>query len=116
MLRLLADASLHGDITRGLLHLQPDLDLVRAQDCGIRTATDQVILEEAARAGRVVVTQDLDTMIGYAYERVRRGQLMPGLLVVRQGVPIGRAIEAILLVALGSDAGEWEGQVVYLPL
>ena len=34
---------------------------------------------------------------------------MPGLLVVRQGMSIGVAIEAILLVAIGSDEGEWEG-------
>ena len=82
MLRLLADASLHGDITRGLLQRQPNLDFVRAQDRGLRTAADQVILEQAAHEGRVVVTQDLDTMIGYAYTRVRLGQPMPGLFVV----------------------------------
>ena len=116
MLRLLIDESVDGDITRGLLRRQPDLDSLGAQDCGLRTAADQVILEQAARDGRVVVTQDLDTMIGYAYTRVRLGQVMPGLFVVSQNVPIGDAIEAILLVAIGSDEGEWEAQVVHLPL
>ena len=116
MLRLLADASLHGDITRGLLHHRPGLDLVRAQDLGLRTAADPVILEQAARDGRVVVTQDLKTMIGYAYDRVRRREAMPGLFVVSQEIPIGQAIDAILLPAICSEEGEWEGQVLHLPL
>jgi len=107
---------LHGDVIRGLLRRQPDLDLVRAYDRGLRTAADQLILEHAALDGRVVVSQDLETMIGYAYTRVRLGRPMPGLIVLRQGVPIGDAIEAILLVAMCSDVGEYEGQVVHLPM
>ena len=35
MLRLLADENFHGDIVRGLLLRQPDLDLVRVQDVGL---------------------------------------------------------------------------------
>ncbi len=55
-------------------------------------------------------------MIGDAYTRVRLGQAMPGLFVVSQDVQIGEAIEAILLVTLCSEQGEWEGQVLHLPL
>jgi hypothetical protein len=32
MLRLVADENFNGDIVRGLLLRQPDLDIVRAQD------------------------------------------------------------------------------------
>ncbi len=110
------DASVGGRITRGLLRHQPELDLVRVQERGLRTAEDPAILEHAARDGRVVVTQDRNTMIADAFTRIRLGQRMPGLLVVRQGMPIGVAIEAILLLAIGSDEGEWESQVVHLPL
>lgn len=116
MLRLLADASFSGDITRGLLLRSPSLDLVRVQDIGLRTAADPIILERAAGDGRVVLTQDLNTMIGYAYERVRLGQGMPGLFVVGQDVSIGQVIEDILILAECSEEGEWEGQVVHLPL
>ena len=55
-------------------------------------------------------------MIGYAYERVRLGQAMPGLFVVGQDVPIGQAVEEILILAECSEEGEWEGQVLHLPL
>ncbi|HYU17699.1 MAG TPA: hypothetical protein VEQ11_03305 [Chloroflexota bacterium] len=41
---------------------------------------------------------------------------MPGVFVVRQALPIRRAVDEILLVAECSLEGEWEGQVRYLPL
>jgi hypothetical protein len=36
MLRLLTDEDVHGDIVHGLRRRQPALDLVRAQDVGLR--------------------------------------------------------------------------------
>ncbi len=41
---------------------------------------------------------------------------MPGVFEVSRKVPIGVAIEEILILAECSEAGEWEGQVRYLPL
>lgn len=41
---------------------------------------------------------------------------MPGVFEVGRSVPIGRAIEDMLLLAEYSLDGEWEGQVRYLPL
>lgn len=55
-------------------------------------------------------------MTHYAYERVRAEKSMPGVFEVNRNVPIGVAIDEILLLALYSIEGEWEGQVRYLPL
>ena len=41
---------------------------------------------------------------------------MPGVFEVSREVPIGVAIEQILLLVECSLEGEWEGQVRYLPL
>jgi hypothetical protein len=41
---------------------------------------------------------------------------MPGVFEVSRDVPIGVAIEDILLLAECSLDDEWEGQVQYLPL
>ena len=41
---------------------------------------------------------------------------MPGVFAVSRSVPIGRAIEDLLLLAECSLEGEWEGQIRYLPL
>ena len=116
MLRLAADENFNNDIVRGLWRRKPELDIVRIQDVGLSGADDPTVLEWAAREGRVLLTHDVTTMTGYAYERVRAGQPMPGVFEVSRAVPIGLAIEDILLLAECSLEGEWEGQVRYLPL
>ena len=70
----------------------------------------------AAQQGRVLLTHDVSTITRFAYERVRAGKPMPGIFELRRGVPIGRAIDDILLLAECSLEDEWEGQVRYLPL
>lgn len=74
------------------------------------------MLAWAAHEGRILLTHDVSTMTRYAYERVEKGLSMPGVFEVSRDVPIGRAIEDILLLAECSQEGEWEGQVRYLPL
>ncbi|MFC1463879.1 MAG: DUF5615 family PIN-like protein [Candidatus Brachytrichaceae bacterium NZ_4S206] len=116
MLRLAADENFNNDIVRGLLRRKPDLDIVRVQDVGLSGADDPTILDWAAQEGRVLLTHDVTTITRYAYERVQAGKRMPGVFDVSRKVPIGIAIEDILLVAECSLEGEWEGQVRYLPL
>lgn len=116
MIRLLADENVRGGLIRGLLRRNPTLDLVRAQDAGLSGRDDRTVLEWAARQGRVVLTHDIETMVGLAYQRAGRGGPMPGVVVVAQSMPMDRALEEILVFAEGSYEGEWEGQVQYLPL
>ena len=116
MLRLAADENFSNDIIRGLLRRKPDLDVVRVQDVGLSGADDPTILEWAAQEGRVLLTHDVSTLTRYAYERVEAGKPMPGVFEVSRQVPIGVAIEDIMLIAECSLEGEWEGQVRYLPL
>lgn len=116
MLRLAVDENFNNDILRGLLRRKPDLDIIRVQDVGLSGADDRTVLEWAAREGRVLLTHDVTTITRYAYERVQAGQPMPGVFEVSRAVPIGRAIEDIMLLAQCSLEGEWESQVRYLPL
>jgi hypothetical protein len=116
MLLLVADENFNNDIVRGLLRRKPDLDIVRIQDVGLSGAEDPLILEWAAQANRVLLTHDVTTITKYAYERIQAGQRMPGVIEVSRSVPIGRAIEDILLLAESSHEAEWEGQILYLPL
>lgn len=116
MLRLVADENFNNDIVRGLLRRKPDIDIVRVQDVGLSGADDSTILEWAAQEGRVLLTHDVTTITHYVYERVRAGKRMPGVFEVSRRIPLGVAIEDILLIAECSLEGEWEGQVYYLPL
>ena len=116
MLQLAADENFNNDIFRGLLRRNPDVDIVRIQDVGLSGADDPTVLEWIAKEGRVLLTHDVTTITQYAYERVRAGLRMPGVFEVNRSVPIGRAIEDIVLLSECSLDGEWEGQVRYLPL
>ncbi len=62
-----------------------------------------------------MLTHDVTTITRYAYERVTKGQSMPGVIEVSLDAPIGRVIEDIHLVLECSLEGELEGQVQYLP-
>jgi hypothetical protein len=115
-MRLLLDENFHNDILRGLRLRKPNLDVVRVQDVGLRGADDPTILEWAANEGRILLTHDVETMVGFAYERVKAGKPMPDVFELNRKVALGVAIDEILMVVEISREGEWEGQVRYLPL
>jgi len=116
MFRLAADENFNRDIVRGLLRRKPDLDIVCIQDVGLSRADDQTILEWAANENRVLLTHDVSTITRHAYERIQRGLTMSGVFEISRKVPIGRAIDDILILSECSFEGEWEGQIRYLPL
>ena len=116
MLRLASDENFNGDIVRGLLLRLPEQNLVRVQDVGLERAIDPVVLAWAAENDRIVMTHDRATLSDFAYARVVAGEVMPGVFVVNDRLPVGRAIEELVLVATCSDASDWVGRVLYLPL
>lgn len=116
MIRLAADENFDNDILRGLRRREPRIDVVRVQDAALSGADDPSVLEWTAEQGRVLLTHDVTTMGRFAYERVRAGLAMPGVLVVNPNVGIGDAIDDILLVVECSREGEWDGRVGFVPL
>jgi predicted nuclease of predicted toxin-antitoxin system len=116
MLRLLSDENFNGDIVRGLFLRQPDLDLLRVQDVGLRKVDDPAILDWAASNGRILLTHDRATMPDFAYERVSQGQQMSGLFVINDRMPVRQVIDELLLLIDCSEQDEWKGIVLYLPL
>src|SRR5262245_29010068 len=116
MLRLLTDEDVHGDIIAGLRRRQPALDLVRAQDVGLRHTPDPDILEWASRQGRVVVSVDKKTLAAAAWDRVARGFPMPGVAILRTVLTIGQAINELELIAIVGNPEDLKNQVIYLPV
>jgi hypothetical protein len=116
MLRLAADENFNGDVVRGLLRRNPNLDIVRVQDVGLSGADDPSVLQWAADQGRILVTHDISTLAKHAFDRTVVGQPMPGVFEVSSLAPIGRVIDDLILLAECSVDGEWEGQVHFLPL
>jgi hypothetical protein len=116
MHKLISDENVNGRILRGLARRYPEIDLVRAQDVGLMNTADPDILEWAARAGRILLTHDVETVPGHAYDRVRAGLPMPGVFAVDDRCGIGNAIQAVALGAIAGFDDEWNGHVLFLPL
>jgi predicted nuclease of predicted toxin-antitoxin system len=117
MLRLLADENFDHDLVRGVMRRRAGLDLTRAQSVGLSETDDPGILAWAAREQRIVLTHDVNTMTGFAIDRVTRGEPMTGLFIVHQeGAALSTIIEDLLLLDDCSDTSEWAGQILYLPL
>jgi predicted nuclease of predicted toxin-antitoxin system len=116
MLRLLFDVNFNHRIVRGLKSRVQDLDFVVAQYAGLDETPDPSLLAWAADEERVLVTHDVSTMPKWAYGRVEVGQPLKGVIVVPEGLAVGRAIEDLVIFVLCSEPGEFANQVVYLPL
>jgi hypothetical protein len=116
VLRLLADENFNGRILRALQRQVPDLDVVRMQDTSLSGTDDPTLLQFAATEGRVVLTHDVETLVGYAWERVRSGMAMPGVIVALTDRPIGQVIDDLEILLLASRPEELEAQIRFLPL
>ncbi len=111
-----ADENFHGDILRGILAAYPDLDIVRIQDTELSGVDDATLLEAASGQGIVIITHDVQTMTKHAYDRVRAGLPMSGVVEVAEKIPIGQAIDDLVLLIGAGVPADFENQVIYVPL
>lgn len=91
--------------------------MIRVQDVGLSGVDDPVVLAWAAGEGRVLLTHDVATITGYAYERLSKGETMPGVIeVLEHTATTGSVIEDLLLLLECVTAEEIDGQIFYIPL
>lgn len=116
MLRLAADENFNQKIVIGLRRRLPAVDLLTIRRAGLAGTLDPGVLAWAAAEGRVVLSHDTRTLATHAYERVGAGQPMPGVLEVPDLMPIGQAIEELVLVVQLTEPAEIRDRVLRLPL
>jgi hypothetical protein len=116
MLALLIDENLNHRILRGLLRSVPHLDYTLATTVGLKGADDPAVLELAARENRLLATHDLRTIPKHAYERVKAGLSMPGVIAIPDDLPIGRVIDDLAVLVECATPSELQSLVIYLPL
>lgn len=80
------------------------------------TTPDPEVLDWAAREGRVLLTHDRNTVPSFAYDRIRAGHAMPGVFLVNDGMPVGQAIDELLLAVECLAPEECQGSVRFFPL
>jgi predicted nuclease of predicted toxin-antitoxin system len=115
-LRFQADADLDGRVLRGVRRTAPEVDMRSAAEAGLAGLDDSEVLRLAAEEGRVLVSQDRRTMPGHFRRFVASGASSPGVVLLREGISIGMAIEELTLIWAASDAGEWVNRLLWIPL
>jgi hypothetical protein len=117
--RFLTDADFNRRIIAGLRRRQPMVDVVMAQEVDLREAPDPEVLLYAKQHERILLTHDVNTMPGHFYvllQSLPEGEHSPGVLAIPQLLPIGAAIDALLLVWSCSAHEEWHDRFEFLPL
>jgi predicted nuclease of predicted toxin-antitoxin system len=115
MLRFAADENLNGHLLRGLRRRLPDLDVVRVQDTDVSGLGDPEVLAWAATEGRILLTHDVSSLTAAANERLKAGELLPGVIEVSLSQGLGRAIEELQLLAEAGTPEDCRDRVLYLP-
>jgi hypothetical protein len=110
-----ADADLDGRILRGLRRVAPEIDIRTAVESELQGLPDPEVLRISANTGRILVTQDRRTMPAH-FTRYTALAPSPGVVLLRDAIPISTAIEELILIWTASEAVEWVGRLVWIPL
>jgi Domain of unknown function (DUF5615) len=115
MLKLASDADVHGPTVDSIQ--EKGIDLVQVVDALPEGTDDPDLLEWAAAEGRIMLTNDRSTMIGFANQRIANGNPMPGLVVMPpHHWSVRETIWQVELIANVCSPEELRDRVVYLPL
>ena len=76
---------------------------------------DPEVLALAAQQGRLLVTHDVHSMPRHFGEFLAAGGNSPGVLLIRQSVPVAIATDWLVLIWLASEAPDWENRIVEIP-
>jgi hypothetical protein len=113
--RFQADADLDGRILRGLRRTAPEIDIRTAAEAGLEGLGDPDVLRMCADSGRILVSQYRRTMPAH-FARYTAAAPSPGVVLLREAIPIATAIEELVLIWSASEAEEWSGRLVWIPL
>ena len=115
MIEFLVDQNFNEDIVDGLTRRVADVELIRVRDVGLAAAPDSTILEWAAIHGLVLLTHDRRTIPPFAHALVAAGLPMPGVFLVDNEMPVGQAIDELLIAAHCLTEDECRNFVRYFP-
>ena len=87
----------------GLRRAETHVDFLSAQEQIPDATSDPDVRELAASLGRVLVSHDLNTMPGHFY-RFLESRESPGVILIPQSLPTGRAVGELMLAWLDNDA------------
>jgi len=116
VISFLVDHNFNEHIVDGLIRRDASLNFTLARSVGLSAVQDPALLAWAAARGLIVLSHDGKTIPAFAYARVTAGQPMPGIFLVDDRMPIGLAVDELLIAAHCLTPRECENIVLYFPL
>lgn len=110
---LYMDENVHVAITRGLR--RRGVDVLTAQEDGMRKRPDREVLDRATNLGRVAVSEDAD-FLAEATRRQRTGERFGGVIRLPKSLALGICVDNLELIAKINTLEDHADRVVYLPL
>jgi len=115
-MRWLVDENFHRPILKAIRSRLPSVDIITVQEAGLRGSSDAAILDWAAQHQYILITQDSKTLPLEAYERMKIGLPMPGVIVVPKSLPVAQAIEELESIIVCGVPADFDQRVLWLPL
>ena len=112
--RYQADNDLRRAIVRGAVRREPLMSFRTAQAARLDGVPDSDVLALAADDGRILVSHDFQTMPTH-FRQFTQFRRSPGVLLIRQDLPVGQAVESLLTIWEASEPGEWVNRVCLVP-
>jgi hypothetical protein len=112
--RYQADNDLRRAIVRGAVRREPLMNFRSAQAARLEGVPDPEVLALAADEGRILVSHDFQTMPMH-FRQFTLFRRSPGVLLIRQDLPVGEAVETLVLIWEVSEPDEWANRVCLVP-
>ena len=93
-----------------------EVDVLTAQEDGMATIDDPVLLDRAMALGRIIFTQDED-FLREAHRRQESGETFAGVIYAHQlNITIGQCVSDLELIVKVYEPEDLANRVEYLPL
>lgn len=116
MISFLVDQNFNQRIVTGLVRREPGLVIIHARDVGLDEAPDPEVLAWAAERDLVLLTHDRKTIPPFVKSRVSAGLPVPGVFLVNDTMPVGKAVEELQAALHCLSGDECRDLVYYFPL
>jgi hypothetical protein len=113
-IRFQADNDLDQRIVVATRRLDSTIDFQTAHALQLHGVPDTLVLRRAAHAARILVSHDRRTLPGCFGEFIAT-ESSPGLIIIPQSLPVGRAAELLHLLWAASEAEEFVNIIYNLP-
>ena len=98
---------------RGLRRFAPEIDIRTAAAAGLAGLEDPEVLLIACNSQRILVSQDRRTMPAH-FTRFAAANRCPGVILLREAIPISTVKEELVIIWSASEAEEWTGRIVWI--